>query len=187
MSTGGTCILGAMYLCGDEGTDGGARWSWRWTAAKHRHYMALGDNRPSIGTRVHALYRYVEPLHAQFNFTLEGYADDEGLTRTVTHLIVRRVTRFLSGTCQENGCLLIHHGKQLNRLDSIWRLVVEHLRHLRWLFLCYQSGQSSTNSLSTGNSTRNSQRGHSFLLAIHLRTLLNMRWLLQLLGMYNCG
>jgi hypothetical protein len=105
-----------------------------------------------------------EPLHARFDFTLKGCADDEGLNSHGDYNTVRRVTRFLRGTCYENNknknknkCLLIHPGSWLNILDSILKLVVEHLRHLRWLFLCYQSGQNSLNSLSTRNSTKNSQ------------------------------
>jgi hypothetical protein len=35
-----------------------------------------------------------EPLHARFDFTLEGCANGEGLNSAETYLIVRRVTRF---------------------------------------------------------------------------------------------
>jgi hypothetical protein len=45
-----------------------------------------------------------EPLHARFDFTLEGCVDDEGLNSLGTYLTVRRVIQYLRKTCQVNGC-----------------------------------------------------------------------------------
>jgi hypothetical protein len=51
----------------------------------------------------------------------------------VTYLTLRRVTRFLKGIYQENGCSLIHPWSWLNRLDNILRVVIEPIQHLpKW-------------------------------------------------------
>jgi integrase len=87
-------------------------------------------------------------------------------TRTVTCLIVRRMTLPWRYTLVESVCSSIHLGSWWNTSVVISRVVgVHQLRHLRWLCLFFLIGLSSTSSLENGNSTKKSQQGHSNLLA----------------------
>jgi hypothetical protein len=90
-----------------------------------------------------------EPLHARFDFSLEGCANDEGLNshgdlpqRSPSDSLLERD---LSG----DVCSSIHHVSWRKKSVVISRVVGVQLQHLRWLCLFFLSRLSSTSSLDT--------------------------------------
>jgi hypothetical protein len=131
-----------------------------------------------------------EPPHARFNFTLEGCAYAEGFNShgdlpqcSWSYSILERD---FSGA--ERVFINPPMESWHDRSVIILRVVGVQLRHLRWLCSFFLlSGLSSTSSLDTGKSTKNSQRGHICLLASRWTILFSKGWLLQLHGMFNFG
>jgi hypothetical protein len=128
-----------------------------------------------------------EPMHTQFDFTLEGCADDEGLN---SHGDLPQ--------CLSSDSIL---ERDLSRervfVNPPWELAEQIGQQFEsnrrtaptstMAVLFYRNGQSSTSSLNTEVYTRNTHLGHSFLLVSRWKTQFNRRRLLRLRGMYNCG
>jgi hypothetical protein len=82
-----------------------------------------------------------EPLHARFDLTLEGCADDEGLNSHGGLPHCSPSDSILERDLSAKRVSLIHPVSWLNRLDSSLKVVVGQLQHLQWLFLYYQMGK----------------------------------------------
>jgi hypothetical protein len=109
------------------------------------------------------------------------------LTRTVTCLIIRRVTPYWSKTCMERRCSIIHHVSLHNILLNTSRNVGVQLRHLCWQCPFYQSGPSSTHSLDIGNCNMRSLQGHNCLLVSRWTIIPSKRSPHMLHDHYSCG
>jgi hypothetical protein len=107
-----------------------------------------------------------EPLHARLDFTLEGCAGDHGLNSridlphcstsdSIIDIDMSNERVFINSPKKDLAEKIGHHYESCRRIAPTSTMVV----------FVLPSGLSSTTSLDTRKSTKNSQQGHNFLLA----------------------